>query len=185
VVLLCRSKEQFSLSWPGGLRISGGSELQGKERAGSGVGTGVPRTWFSYHHVLCALCKVNCWKLKVFLKITLLWLPKEMHCGAWCCTALIPALGRQRQADFWVRGQPGLQSEFQDSQGYTEKPCLEKTNKQTNKQKKNKKHHGCIPLIACFKRLPNLHRTAHKWHHCFFTYVLWKHLEKCFYHSFF
>jgi hypothetical protein len=48
---------------------------------------------------------------------------------------LIPALGRQRQADFWVRGQPGLQSEFQDSQGYTEKPCLEKqTNKQTNKQ---------------------------------------------------
>jgi hypothetical protein len=39
---------------------------------------------------------------------------------------LIPALERQRQADFWVQGQPGLQSEFQDSQGYTEKPCLEK-----------------------------------------------------------
>jgi hypothetical protein len=32
--------------------------------------------------------------------------------------------GRQRQADFWVRGKPVLQSEFQDSQGYTEKPCL-------------------------------------------------------------
>jgi hypothetical protein len=44
-------------------------------------------------------------------------------------TPLIPALGRQRQADFWVRGQPGLQSEFQDNQGYTEKPCLEKNNK--------------------------------------------------------
>ena len=28
---------------------------------------------------------------------------------------------------FWVQGQPGQQSEFQDSQGYTEKPCLEKT----------------------------------------------------------
>jgi hypothetical protein len=42
---------------------------------------------------------------------------------------LISALGRQRQADFWVRGQPGLQSEFQDSQGYTEKPCLEKKKK--------------------------------------------------------
>jgi hypothetical protein len=42
---------------------------------------------------------------------------------------LIPALRRQRQADFWVRGQPGLQSELQDSQGYTEKPCLEKTKK--------------------------------------------------------
>jgi hypothetical protein len=28
-----------------------------------------------------------------------------------------------------VRGQPGLQSEFQDSQGYTEKPCFEKPKK--------------------------------------------------------
>jgi hypothetical protein len=50
---------------------------------------------------------------------------------------LIPALGRQRQADFWVRGQADLQSEFQDSQGYTEKPCLEKPKK--NKKKKRKK----------------------------------------------
>jgi hypothetical protein len=39
---------------------------------------------------------------------------------------LIPALGRQRQADFCVLGQPGLQSEFQDRQSYTEKPCLKK-----------------------------------------------------------
>jgi hypothetical protein len=55
---------------------------------------------------------------------------------AWWRTPLIPALRRQRHADFWVRGHPGLQSEFQDSQGYTEKPCLEKqTNKQTNKTK--------------------------------------------------
>jgi hypothetical protein len=38
-----------------------------------------------------------------------------------------------------VPGQPGLQSEFQASQGYTEKPCLEKTSKQTNKKKKKKK----------------------------------------------
>jgi hypothetical protein len=42
--------------------------------------------------------------------------------------AFNPALGRQRQANFWVRGQPGLQSEFQDNQGYTEKPCLRKKN---------------------------------------------------------
>jgi hypothetical protein len=49
---------------------------------------------------------------------------------------LIPALGRQRQADFWVRGQLGLQSEFQDSQGYTEKPCLKKPNKGKKKKKK-------------------------------------------------
>jgi hypothetical protein len=51
--------------------------------------------------------------------------------GQWWCTPLISKLGRQRQVDFWVWGQPGLQSEFQDSQGYTEKPCLKKTNKQT------------------------------------------------------
>jgi hypothetical protein len=54
---------------------------------------------------------------------------------------LIPALRRQRQGDFWVQGQPGLQSEFQDKQGYTEKPCLKKqTNKNTNqiKTKQNK-----------------------------------------------
>jgi hypothetical protein len=37
---------------------------------------------------------------------------------------LIPALRRQRQADLRVQGQPGLQREFWDSQGYTEKPSL-------------------------------------------------------------
>jgi hypothetical protein len=41
----------------------------------------------------------------------------------------------QRQADFWVRDQSGLQSEFQDSQGHTKKPCLKKkTTNETNKQ---------------------------------------------------
>ena len=60
--------------------------------------------------------------------------------GQWWRTPLIPALGMQRQVDFWVQGQPGLQSEFQDSQGYTEKPCLEiktKTKQKTN-QNQNK-----------------------------------------------
>jgi hypothetical protein len=62
---------------------------------------------------------------------------KALICQAWWCTPLIPALGRQRQADFGVRGQPSLQSEFQDSQGYTDKPCLKKQNKK--KKKKGKK----------------------------------------------
>jgi hypothetical protein len=48
---------------------------------------------------------------------------------------LIPALGRQRQADFWVRGQPGLQSEFQDSQDYTENLCLENLKKKIKNKK--------------------------------------------------
>jgi hypothetical protein len=28
--------------------------------------------------------------------------------------------------DFWAQGQTSLQSKLQDSQGYTENPCLEK-----------------------------------------------------------
>ena len=34
---------------------------------------------------------------------------------------LIPASGKQRPTDLWVRSQPSLQSKFQDSQGYVEK----------------------------------------------------------------
>jgi hypothetical protein len=59
---------------------------------------------------------------------------------------LIPALGRQRQVDFWVQGQPGLQSEFQDRQDYTEKPCLEKTKNKKQKTKQNKTK----DCLSCF-----------------------------------
>jgi hypothetical protein len=79
---------------------------------------------------------------------------------AWWHTPLIPALGRQRQADFWVWGQPGLQSEFQDSQGYTEKPCLEKTKTKT-KQK---------TVITSHLELSYLYSTVspkHPWDHNF------------------
>jgi len=34
-----------------------------------------------------------------------------------------PALGRQRQVDLKVQGQPGLQIDFRDNQSYKEKPC--------------------------------------------------------------
>ena len=40
----------------------------------------------------------------------------------------------QRQADLQVQGQPGLLSEFQDSQGYTEKPCLQSREKKERKE---------------------------------------------------
>ena len=43
--------------------------------------------------------------------------------------AFIPVPGKQKQADFWVPGQSGLQSKFQNSQDHTEKPCLEKKKK--------------------------------------------------------
>jgi methionine aminopeptidase len=55
---------------------------------------------------------------------------------------LIPAPVRQRQENFRVQVQHGLESQFKDSQGYTEEPFLKKKNKQTktkNKETKNQK----------------------------------------------
>ena len=43
--------------------------------------------------------------------------------------AFNPSTWKAEEADFWVRDQTGLQSEFQDSQVYSEKPCLEKPKK--------------------------------------------------------
>jgi hypothetical protein len=39
--------------------------------------------------------------------------------------AFNPSTLEAEAGSLWVQGQPGLQSEFQDSQGYIEKPCLE------------------------------------------------------------
>jgi hypothetical protein len=69
------------------------------------------------------------------------------------------------------RPAPGLQSEFQDSQGYTEKPCLEKPKKKKQKQKQKQKQktktkktlkknnnkeglgeHSGMPLIPALRR---------------------------------
>jgi hypothetical protein len=49
---------------------------------------------------------------------------------------LVPELRRQRPVDLWVQGQPGLQGEFQDSQGYTEKSYLEGKRKRKRKKEK-------------------------------------------------
>jgi hypothetical protein len=95
---------------------------------------------------------------------------KAKRSGQWWRTPLIPALGRQRQVDFWVRGQPGLQSEFQDSQGYTEKPCLEKQkNKKPNKQKSQTPVAGemaqrlkaQVALPKVQSSIPSNHMVAH------------------------
>jgi hypothetical protein len=65
---------------------------------------------------------------------------------------LIPALGRQRQAGFWVRGQ----SEIQDSQGYTEKPCLRKKNKnkKTEEVGLNRSHDQCSQCTSSNQMTP-------------------------------
>jgi hypothetical protein len=43
----------------------------------------------------------------------------------------------------------GLQSEFQDSQSYTEKPCLEKQNKTKQKQKQKQNETRLLNLSKC------------------------------------
>jgi hypothetical protein len=48
--------------------------------------------------------------------------------------AFNPSTREAEAGGFLSRGQSGLQSEFQDSQGYTEKPCLEKPKKEKKKK---------------------------------------------------
>jgi hypothetical protein len=55
-------------------------------------------------------------------------------------------------SNLWVWSQPGVQSKFQDSQGYTEKPCLEKTNKQTNKTPKGWRDDSEVKSTDCSSR---------------------------------
>ena len=57
-----------------------------------------------------------------------------------------------------VQGNPGLQSELQDSQSYTEKPCLKKT----NKQKKPKKQKTKKPKNKKQTNKRKLHKTTRK-----------------------
>jgi hypothetical protein len=59
--------------------------------------------------------------------------------GAWLGASwhmpLIPALGRQRQADLHEFEATLVYTEFQENQDYTEKPYLKKTNKKTTKKR--------------------------------------------------
>ena len=71
-------------------------------------------------------------------------------------TPVIPALGRKRQVGISVQGQPGVQTEFQDSQGYTEKNLSGKT-KQQQKTKTNKQTNKQTTKMYLSSDGPNLH----------------------------
>ena len=53
--------------------------------------------------------------------------------------AFTPRTQEAEAGRFLSSRQPGLQSEFQDSQGYTEKPCLEKNKTKWKKPTKQKR----------------------------------------------
>ena len=69
---------------------------------------------------------------------------------------------REAEAGGFLSSRPAVQSEFQDSQGYTEKPCLEKPKKEKekkrkktflkNKRKKRLGHHKNYDLSYIFKK---------------------------------
>ena len=68
-----------------------------------------------------------------------------------------PSTQEAEAGGFLSSSQPGLQSEFQDSQGYTEKPCLKKNKKtqrnktkqkQTNKQRTTKQQKESFIIAA-------------------------------------
>lgn len=79
------------------------------------------------------------WPMGVLETKRLLYSNDNNSCVLWCIT-LIPALQGQRQEDFWLQGQPGLCSEFQDTQDCIKRPCLrEKKKNRTKINQPNKK----------------------------------------------
>ena len=75
-----------------------------------------------------SLCRVEERKTRVGVEATIRIDP--LLARRWVVHAFNPSTQEAEAVHFRVRGQPGLQSEFRDSQSYTEKPCLEKTKKE-------------------------------------------------------
>lgn len=68
--------------------------------------------------------------------------------------SLILALVRQRQVDLWVQGQPGLLSKLQDSQDYTEKPCLEKKKDSHSLERELYSEYSSLSLVLyCYRTI--------------------------------
>jgi hypothetical protein len=73
----------------------------------------------------------------------------EKLAGRWWRTPLIPALGRQRQAVFWVRGQCGLQSEYQDSLVYRVSSRTARATQRNPVSKNQKGWSNCLGWRCC------------------------------------
>jgi hypothetical protein len=96
----------------------------------------------------------------------------EQSQALWC-TPLILALGRwgqgqgQGQVDLWVPGHFDLQSEFQDSQGYTEKPVSKSKTKQSKVTQNNPSNQTTILKTQNKETIKQSSKQANKqqYHH--------------------
>jgi len=89
-------------------------------RAGSLQGARVLHTSLTSNPDLELWENSTLWKNKLlFYETNIGWM--------WWFTCSFPTLGRQRQADLWVQGQPGLPSELQDSWTTQRNPVFEKS----------------------------------------------------------
>lgn len=78
----------------------------------------------------------------------------------WCRTPLIPAFKRKRQADLLVGGQPGVQSEFQDSRRKTKNKTKHK--KQKTQQQHKQRRGGAGDKIKSKRRTDRLEKLVHQ-----------------------
>jgi hypothetical protein len=75
-----------------------------------------------------------CFYLFFHVRITYISFVKNASLPGVVAHTLNPSTWEAEAGGFLSSGPACLQSEFQDSQGYPEKPCLEKQNKTSNKQ---------------------------------------------------
>jgi hypothetical protein len=85
------------------------------------------------------------WSQKAYTLLLILLFKNETHQPGVVAWAFNPSTWEAEAGDFWVQGQPGLQSEFQDSQGYTEKLCFEKPKKKKKRERERptEEYHAC------------------------------------------
>jgi hypothetical protein len=72
---------------------------------------------------------------------------------------------REAEAGGFLSSRPAWSTKFQDSQSYTEKPCLKKqTNKQTNKKTKTKQKKKWVEYPYVLEKLSKQERKENRRH---------------------
>lgn len=85
--------------------------------------------------------KHHCWDIKVNAQLPF---KKELELGITAQVFNPSILEAEVGISLWLLGQPGLHSEFQDSQSSIARHCLQKEKNNNNKKQKTKKHYQHI-----------------------------------------